>query len=303
MDQSRQVSSTADLAKLHRNQEPEDQDDVVPKKEKGQLGLSTLHDTQDEAVIADIIFIHGLGGGSIKTWSDSSGKTTVCWPRDWLPGDPDFQHVRIHTFGYDADWKDKVPSILSVHDFAQILLGEMKNHHQIGKGSAGIIFVCHSMGGCVAKKTYILVREDPTCKDLAARVHSMFFLATPHRGSDLGKALRGVLLLNGLSKPYAEDLVQNSGPVLEVNETFRDIASGLHIWSFFESLPVLGLTRKVVVSKGSATLGLPNEEVSSMDADHRRVCKFAQRGDHNYRRVRNALVTAIDTIKFECFIC
>ncbi|PTB81557.1 hypothetical protein M440DRAFT_1459692 [Trichoderma longibrachiatum ATCC 18648] len=269
-----------------------------PKKSKGSLGLSTLYEPPDGVVIAEMIFIHGLGGGSIKTWCDSSGPAPPsCWPRDWLPADAEFEHVRIHTFGYEADWRERTPSILSVHDFAQSLLGEMMNHQLIKRSDAGIVLVGHSMGGCVAKKAYILARQDPACADLASRVHSMFFLATPHRGSELGKVLRNLLLVTGVSKPYVKDLVANSGPVLEVNEAFHQYASDLRLWSFFESLPMSDYSNILVVDKHSATLGFDNESVSLMDADHRTICKFKYQSDHNYRKLRNALLSAVEMIK------
>ena len=272
-----------------------------PKKSKGSLGLSTLYEPPDGVVIAEMIFIHGLGGGSIKTWCDSSGPAPAsCWPRDWLPADAEFEHVRIHTFGYEADWRERTPSILSVHDFAQSLLGEMMNHQLIKRSDAGIVLVGHSMGGCVAKKAYILARQDPACADLASRFHSMFFLATPHRGSELGKVLRNLLLVTGVSKPYVKDLVANSGPVLEVNEAFHQYASDLHLWSFFESLPMSDYSNILVVDKHSATLGFDNESVSLMDADHRTICKFKYQSDHNYRKLRNALLTAVEMIKSNC---
>ncbi|KAL6804717.1 hypothetical protein GGI42DRAFT_367697 [Trichoderma sp. SZMC 28013] len=269
-----------------------------PKKNKGSLGLSTLYEPPDGVVIAEMIFIHGLGGGSIKTWCDSSGPAPPsCWPRDWLPADAEFKHVRIHTFGYEADWRERTPSILSVHDFAQSLLGEIRNHQLIKRSDAGIVFVGHSMGGCVAKKAYILARQDPICADLASRFHSMFFLATPHRGSELGKVLRNLLIVTGVSKPYVKDLVANSGPVLEVNETFQQFASDLHLWSFYESLPMSDFSNILVVDKHSATLGFDNESVSFMDADHRTICKFKHQSDHNYKKVRNALLSAVEMIK------
>ncbi|UKZ77190.1 hypothetical protein TrVFT333_004909 [Trichoderma virens FT-333] len=153
------------------------------------------------------------------------------------------------------------------------------------------------MGGCVAKKAYILARQDPTCADLAGRFHSMFFLATPHRGSELGKVLRNLLLVTGVSKPYVKDLVANSGPVLEVNETFYQFASDLHLWSFFESLPMSDFSNILVVDKHSATLGFENESVSHMDADHRTICKFKYQSDPNYKKIRNALLSAVEMIK------
>ncbi|KAI8628819.1 hypothetical protein F5Y19DRAFT_98111 [Xylariaceae sp. FL1651] len=267
--------------------------------EKGPLGLNTLYEPPEPKIIADIIFIHGLGGGSRKTWSKTSNILHF-WPKSWLPEDPDFQHVRIHSFGYKADWGERRESILNIHDFAQSLLGELKNTPSIRRADTRLILVGHSMGGCVAKKAYILARQDITCKDLAARIFSLFFLGTPHRGSDLAAILQNMLAVAWGAKPFVSDLLPNSATLGEINDAFRHYAGDLHIWSFYETLPVKAkVLNRIVVEKYSATLGYSNEEVSAMDADHRNVCKFDDNLDPNYRKLRNALCTAIDIIKSE----
>lgn len=101
-----------------QGQESEDTNDV-----RGQLGLNLLFSPSEP--IVDFIFVHGLRGGSRKTWSKSSHPFHF-WPKEWLPVDPDFKAVRIHSFGYNADWGDRRQSILNVHDFAQSLLGSSK---------------------------------------------------------------------------------------------------------------------------------------------------------------------------------
>ncbi|KAK0707379.1 hypothetical protein B0H67DRAFT_647567 [Lasiosphaeris hirsuta] len=271
-----------------------------PSDDKGPLGLETLYEPQLPAnAVADLVFIHGLGGGSRKTWSFSPDPAHF-WPRAWLADDGDFAgSVRIHAFGYRADWGGR-QSMLNIHDFAQSLLGELRNHQSVRRTSTRIILVGHSMGGCVAKKVYILARQSSAAADFAKRIHSIFFLATPHRGSDLAAVLENMLVVACGKKPFVADLTPNSAALSAINDAFRHVSPDLRLWSFYETLPVrgrAGIVNRIVVEKHSATLGYHNEECAAMDADHRHVCKFDTPADHNYRILRNALLTAVDMIR------
>ncbi|KAI1660618.1 hypothetical protein F4813DRAFT_299353 [Daldinia decipiens] len=272
---------------------------TIPDDEThGVLGLTTLHEPlPPTSVSADIVFVHGLGGGSRKTWSYSTDRHHY-WPQAWLPKDPDFADIRINTFGYKSDWVERQQSILNIHDFAESLVGELKNNPSIRRSNTRIIFVCHSMGGCVAKKAYILARQDPTCKDLAGRIHSIFFLGTPHRGSDLAAILKRLSIIAWGSKPFVSDLTPDSSTLRDINDTFRHYASDLRLWSFYETAPAKPrVLNKIVVERHSATLGYPNEEIVAMNADHRELCKFNSPADPNYRILRNALHTAADMLR------
>ncbi|KAL2020083.1 hypothetical protein VTK56DRAFT_8887 [Thermocarpiscus australiensis] len=219
----------------------------VSESGKGPLGLTTLYEPESRTVpVAELVFIHGLGGGSRKTWSYSSDPHHY-WPRAWLPADNDFSEVRIHTFGYKAEWSERGHSVLDIHGFAQTLLGALRNHPGIRRTNTRIILVGHSMGGCVAKKAYILARQDPTAADLAARVHSIFFLGTPHRGSNLASILENLLAVASGKKPFVTDLVPNSATLAAINDAFRHVAPELRLWSFYETLPLKSAMNQIIV--------------------------------------------------------
>lgn len=115
--------------------------------------------------------MHGLKGGSRKTWSQSPNADEF-WPKEWLPSEPGFENVRISSYGYNSDWAERKDNVLNVHDFAKGLLADLSNCPQL-RGSKGvrgtyfhliflqhplttrqcpIILVGHSMGGLVIKK-------------------------------------------------------------------------------------------------------------------------------------------------------
>ena len=91
---------------------------------RGPLGLRLLHSSPEPLI--DIIFVHGLRGGSIKTWRKGNDPRNF-WPQLWLPVEPEMHNANIHSFGYDSDWATTKSSILDVHDFGQSLLEEMRN--------------------------------------------------------------------------------------------------------------------------------------------------------------------------------
>jgi len=98
----------------------------------GPHGLNCIYSPSEPLV--DLIFVHGLHGGSYKTWRKENQRGYF-WPGEWLPKDPDFRStVRIHTFGYNADWSDFKSSQLGMNDFASYLHGEMVGSEELCRG-------------------------------------------------------------------------------------------------------------------------------------------------------------------------
>jgi hypothetical protein len=104
---------------------------------KDALGLNLLHDPPNPKI--DFIFVHGLGGGSRKTWA-SSADPEQYWPAAWLPQDPEFSSVRIHSFGYNADWNEWRTNTLNILDFARSLLGEISCNTKIRRSDVSDMF-------------------------------------------------------------------------------------------------------------------------------------------------------------------
>ncbi|KAH0559298.1 hypothetical protein GP486_004190 [Trichoglossum hirsutum] len=195
--------------------------------------------------------------------------------------EPGFENVRIHSYGYDSDWGKGEVSVLNVHDFGRALLGDIQNSPHIQQ----------------SVDAYILAKQDPNTQSLAHRFHSIFFLATPHRGADGAQFLNNLIRVFALhgSKAYIKDIKPDSVALQVINDAFRHVYQSLQLWSFFEGVQTnLGFGHVFIVEKDSAILGLPGERVQHLNADHRNVCKFDSPTDSDYLTLRNAFLSTIN---------
>ncbi|VUC25121.1 unnamed protein product [Clonostachys rosea] len=259
-------------------------------------GLRPLHTSDDP--LLDLILVHGLKGHSMKTWQ-KSGDAKTFWPQCWLPFQPGFDHVNIHTFGYEADFSGaKLANILTIHDFGQSLFEQMRNCPHLRHSERGpIIMLGHSLGGLVIKKAFLLAREVP---NFQSRIQTIFFLGTPHRGSEYAKILSRILSLSSSSSPnYVKDLKLDSVTTQMLNDDFGKMAHDIPIYSFYETRDMkLGVTSDIVVPRNSAILGpgFKNERVQYLIADHKEMCKFNSPEDPNFTRLANALSRAVEDL-------
>ncbi|KAJ5781041.1 hypothetical protein N7457_006201 [Penicillium paradoxum] len=153
------------------------------------------------------------------------------------------------------------------------------------------------MGGLVIKKAYVLAKQDPFYKELAERVASLYFLATPHRGSDSAKMLKNLLKV-AYDRAYINDLEPNSATVQVINDEFRHHSANIELWSFYETQN-MKLFSSLIVDPESAVLGYPGEKQTPMTADHRSICKFDTPEDPNYALLRNALASTVSKLVTE----
>jgi hypothetical protein len=86
-------------------------------------------------LVYSIVFVHGLNGHPHHTWA--THKPEVFWPADLLPSALEEQHVRILTYGYDANVgvftdgasKDKI------HNHAEHLASRLTANRSVSPGA------------------------------------------------------------------------------------------------------------------------------------------------------------------------
>ncbi|KAH6622737.1 hypothetical protein F5144DRAFT_605284 [Chaetomium tenue] len=301
-NQDRQISPTSfrgRLQSLRRSTSPaRPKASQSPEGVKGALGLTLLHEPSEPRV--DFIFVHGLNGGSRRSWSASSDPSTF-WPKEWLPSEAGFRHVRIHSFGYDSDWTKSQQSTLTMHDYGQALLADLYNSPNLKKnGNTPIVLVAHSMGGLVVKKAYLLARRDPIYADIASRIHSLYFLGTPHRGADSSAFVTTLISMSigSGSKAFVKELIPGSGTLQAINDEFRHVCNDVRLWSFFEGVPTsTGPANTMIVEKDSAIMGKSHDSMNLSTANHRRLVKFDSVDDPNYNILLRCFNTTIEEIE------
>lgn len=266
----------------------------------GPRGLNVIYSPPGEPHKANIVFVHGLGGTSRKTWSKDADPA-LFWPLKFLPLESDLCRARILTFGYNADFQKPGGVNTSVLDFAKELLFDLKyardeDDQELEMEKVPLIFVVHSMGGLIVKETYIQGQHDPKYEAIIRAISAIIFLSTPHRGTNLAQTLNRILqstLGVTSAKHYVSELSKSSFTLQRLNEQFRHIAPSLDIVSFYETVPTpIGLknTRVMVLEKESSVLGYPGEISKPLaNADHHGVCKYSSAMDPNYVTVKNVL--------------
>ncbi|KAL1393537.1 hypothetical protein HDK64DRAFT_315026 [Phyllosticta capitalensis] len=270
--------------------------------DEASLGLQVVYQPQTPAPL-DIVFVHGLGGHSRKTWSKHHDVTRF-WPGIWLPDDPEVGKARILTFGYNANFSSAQKGMTNITNFAKELLNEMRRGRSekgelLELGRVPIIFVVHSMGGLVVKKAYLLGQNDEEYREIVHSISGIVFLSTPHRGTDLAEILNRILMVSFRTpKGYVQDLARNSTAIEEVNEQFRHIAPKLLITSFYETLATaIGPTNIMILEGDSSVMGYPQEVSIPLLADHHSVCKYSSPQERNYVKVLNTLKDLIGRLQ------
>lgn len=238
--------------------------------------------------LLDIVFLHGLTGDPLETWS--SEPNGDFWP-EWL-GD-DLGSLNIYTVGYPASifskWANKE---MDLFERASNILEHMAG---TSIGLRPIAFVTHSLGGILAKQILrsAIDSTDDDYKRIAQSTRLVIFIATPHVGASLANALN---LIPGTSS-HIKLLSNVTGFLEDLNQHYRNFANqsrDLQTAAYYEKLK----TRKTleIVDRHSADPGVAKTRPVPVDKDHINICKPADRDDVIYLGVRRHIANLCDSL-------
>jgi len=234
---------------------------------------------------ASVVFVHGLGGDALETWRSAAGDASF-WPL-WLA--EDVEGVTVYTMSYEAPASNWLGTAMPLQDRAVNVLESLLGTPGLAAGP--VVFICHSLGGLIAKQLMLdLDRQKETRPEAAAlldRVTQIIFMATPHTGSRQGSLLDRLRFLAWPSS-IAKALVANDPTLRAINVAYRGLAEKrrgrLSHLVFYETRSTAAGT---IVDEASADPGLAGRPPIPIDADHVKIVKPADRLALQYARTRD----------------
>ncbi|KAK2754787.1 hypothetical protein FQN54_006680 [Arachnomyces sp. PD_36] len=230
----------------------------------------------------------------------------VFWPADILPHD--HQDVRILTYGYQSGERrifSRSTNKLTMSQHGNQFLESIARTRNGARGRP-IIFVAHDRGGLIVKQAIVESKKQkkqrcPELHDVYESFHGVIFLGTPHRGPH--DAIR-TLTPAGMSpevdlKAKAIDAakIESSRKKSKLNDLYNDFCDiiieeeVIRVSNFQEAKKKARiLATKKMVSDYFSTFGVRDwERTDVINADRMNMCRFPNREDDGYDKVRNAI--------------
>jgi pimeloyl-ACP methyl ester carboxylesterase len=265
-------------------------------------GLHPIANTNEPHRRADIVFVHGLGGGSHSTWRHRSvgQEGHFFWPEELGKDLPD---CGIWSMGYPAGISVLGKPGMIIEKRAGNLSQKLANSNL---GERPLVFLTHSMGGLIVK--YLIVHSqtlgDSDRKKLVSAIRGIVFCATPHRGSAFADAAGVLFGLAGGRQAHVIEMRANAEPLDILHEQFLE-------WHRQHPIPVesyaenVGLFRTrwigrplplgCVVPRTSANPGIPGHTIRDVDDDHLTLVKPSSRQHDVYAGVLRFIGTTLAT--------
>ena len=237
----------------------------------------------------DVVFVHGLTGDCFDTWTHSNGEF---WPK-WVAHD--FEDVNVYSAGYDSSLIGslKKGNGASLSDRATILLDRLGSRVAPDRP---IVFITHSLGGLVVKQMLRKAQDASSerRKRIGASTRATIFIATPHSGSHLSKAVNSLVRI-ATSKSVRE-LEYRADALLDLTQWFSTYATNnnIKVESYYEIEKYLG---NLIVDQVTANPNVFGCDPIAIQADHVSITKLENRDAQLYQSVCSFLRSLLDEIK------
>ncbi len=255
-----------------------------------ELSFSKIAEADD--AIMDVVFIHGLTGDPVDTWTSEEGGEY--WP-EWLC--EKFPNIAVYTLGYPASlfakWAKKE---MDIFERATSAMDYMLAK---GIGERPLVFITHSLGGILAKT---MLRkscdsDDENWKKISQLTRLVVFLATPHTGASLAAILK--MVIPRFSSSHVHLLSNDTGVLDDIKSHYRSFAHGrenIKTVVYYEKYETNGV---LVVSRESADPGVSGTTPVAADKDHNNICKPRDKNDPVYAGIENHVKQTLKSVQDE----
>ena len=189
----------------------------------------------------NVVFIHGINSSN-RCWQHEDG---AFWP-DLLEAEEDFSKVGIYNFSYRTGFNT---GSYSLGDIVSSLREYFKKYGLFS--SSEVIFVCHSMGGIIARR-FLVVEKLRFFENDFCRI-GLFLVASPSLGSKYANMLGRVSKALGHSQANALKFSQSNQWLNDLDSDFMNLkeskSQSIFGKELIEDLPIIlkGLLRTQVV--------------------------------------------------------
>lgn len=281
-----------------------------------------------DVTTVDVITIPCPGGDRLRTWSreglmgryfgapsmrdaemNGSDRSSTSWVRQGLRREADKARILLYAHPELAEG-------MTLNRLAEEFLQELhKLRTREDQGHRPLLILGHSIGGLVAKMALVRASRDNKYQDILDECYGVAFFGTPHQGSSyfamhsLALSIQNVLQLSApLPETLTADLRVGNSLLAHIDEDFKEIASDMRIWTFYETIDSRlsgrgvgagqGVARRTtggqvdgdniyftapLTSVKSAILGMRQERIFPLQSDHANVASF---GRHNVPTLR-----------------
>jgi pimeloyl-ACP methyl ester carboxylesterase/molybdopterin-guanine dinucleotide biosynthesis protein len=223
-----------------------------------------------------VIFIHGINS-SEDCWKNSNG---VYWP-ELLKDESELADVGIYVFSYRTGINTGSYSLSDIVD-------SLREYFTLDNliDSVGIIFVCHSMGGIVARR--FLVNQHSKLLESGLNRVGLFLVASPSLGSEYANMLGLISSILGHTQASALKFSENNLWLNDLDKDFTNLRENKNLQingkELIEDLPLYGkgLIRRQVVQPFSGAKYFGNS-IKVPGSDHSTIAAPACEDEIQHR--------------------
>ncbi len=282
--------------------------------DNGRFTIDPAGELTHDVTTVDVVTVPCPGGDSLKTWNrdglmgryfgapsmrdaevDGNERPAVSWVRQGIRREADKARILLY------DHLDLVEGT-TLGKLADDFLGALQDLRDREEQQRPLLLLGHSIGGLVIKMALTKASRNSRYESILRECYGVAFFGTPHQGSgyfamdSLSRSIQNVLqLVTPLPGSLTAELRVGNSLLAHVDEDFKDIASDMRIWTFYETIDSrlsgrgTGATGSDVyftaplTSIKSAILGMRQERIFPLQSDHANVASF---GRHNVPSLR-----------------